>query len=104
IDVQNDNDIQVALDDLKYDAEFGDNLSGYGQLDEVLTVEANARTNIRLPLIIDVDKPMTIIWGIITNKDRMGYLLNLRGKLVPKKKGSENIPFDVTINGDAELV
>lgn len=104
LDVTNENDIEVSLDNLEYEAEFGKNLTGYGELDERLTVEANAKTNIRLPIVISVDKPMKIVWDIITNKDRMGYILHLRGQLVQKKADRENIDFDVSVNGDAELV
>lgn len=104
IDVTNENDIEVALDDLEYYAEFGDNITGNGHLEEMLTVGANAKTNIRLPITISVDKPMKLIWDIISNKDRMDYQLNLKGKLVPNKKGSEDVNFEVTLHGDAELV
>ncbi len=104
IDVINENDIEVSLNNLEYEAEFGENLTGYGDLDEMLTVGANTTTNIRLPLVISVDKPMEIIWKIITNKDRMDYVLHLRGELVQKKKNRDNIDFDVSLTGDAELV
>ena len=104
IDVDNFNEIQVELAKLNYNAEFGDNLTGYGKLDEVLTVRPNTRTNISLPLVINIDKPMKVIWDIITNRDRMDYTLNLEGKLLRSEKVSKDIPFNVSLNGNAELV
>lgn len=104
IDIINENNVKVSLTELEYEAEFGENLSGYGSQDEVVTVEANARSNITLPIVISVDKPMDLIWKIITNKDRMGYEFNLKGVLLMEDPKRKDVPFDVTLNGDAELV
>lgn len=104
IDIINENNVKVSLAELEYEAEFGENLSGYGSQDEVITVEANARSNITLPIIISVDKPMDLIWKIITNKDRMDYEFNLKGVLLMDDPKRKDVPFDVTLNGDAELV
>lgn len=104
LDLENKNSWELSLDDISYDAEFGDNLTGKGELDEVLTIGSKATTNIRLPVVISVTKPMEVIWDIITNKDRMDYTLNLRGKLIQTKLDRKDIPFDVILTGNAELV
>lgn len=104
IDVINENDVEISLDKLEYDAAFGENLTGYGSQEEVLKVGAKTRSNIKLPIVISIDKPMDLIWKIITNKDRMDYEFNLKGILLAKDPKKKDIPFDVTLNGDAELV
>lgn len=104
LELENMNEIELEVEDLKYDVEFGDDITGYGELGEPLKVKAMGKTDLRLPVIIDIDRPMKLIWDIITNKDEMDYGLHLTGKIVPKDKGQKHSPFDITVHGEAELV
>lgn len=104
ITVNNENDIEVSLANLAYNAAFGDNLTGSGSLTQPTTVAANAKTNMRLPIAIDVDKPMKLIGDIIANQDQMDYKLNLRGNLIPQKTAANDVKFNITLAGNAELV
>lgn len=104
LDIINENEFGMRVKNLEYEAEFGDNLTGRGKADDLVELKKMGRTNVELPIVVDVDRPMQVIWKIITNKDRMDYHLRFKGILFQDTADQKNVPFDIEVNGNAELV
>lgn len=100
--INNSDEIGVKLRDLAYNARLGDNVEGEGSYDKKIAIDPLSTVEVELPIDLQYDRPLEILWGVITNDDSMDYEVNLTGVL--DNDSVQDVPMTIHATGRTELV
>lgn len=96
--------LNIDIKDLKYNIVVGDKIKGAGRYGSIVKLKPRSQQVITIPVSLDVNKPLKVVWQLLFDKDKVNYDLHATAMVnLNTKKGHPDIRVDMEVKGDTEF-
>lgn len=98
--------LDLDVHEIHYSLVLGNNLiNSKGVLSTPIVIKPGTTTDLKVPLLVHINKPFKVAWKVATNKDKMPYKLKLTAKLDENSVyNKDDVPVELEAEGRMELV